>query len=135
FPYLTLVTDAREYQLERKDLYEYELKEQLPAKANGHVKAPAVGSNGNELTFGWEDNAITQGSTTNIPFSNSSSGEYAITFNTLTYEAAPFIIAYAINGTVMQRLDDNHFRLNGSFTKDAELTIDGIEDLDSWWID
>ncbi|MFB5946475.1 DUF5125 domain-containing protein [Albibacterium profundi] len=135
FPYLTLVASDKEYRLERTDLYEYTLDEQLPAKVSGYLKAPAVGDQGNELTFGWEDDAIVEGSTNNIPFSNSSSGQYAITFNTFDYHASPFIIAYAINGTVMQRVDDEHFRLDASYAQDEELIIDGIEDLDNWWID
>lgn len=135
FPYLTLVTEEMEYRMERTDLYEYALNAQLPAKVTGYIKAPSFGTQGNELTFGWEDNAIAEGSINKIPFSNSSSGEYAITFNTFDFEAAPFIIAYAINGKVMQRIDDNHFKLDMSFAKGEELTIDGIEDLAGWWID
>lgn len=135
YPFLTLVTSDKEYKLERTDLYEYALNAQLPAKVNGYLKTPVMDEQGNELTFGWEDNTIVQGSINNIPFSNSSSGQYAITFNTFDYEAAPFIIAYAINGTVMQRIDDDHFKLDASFTKNEELIIDGIEDLDDWWID
>lgn len=135
FPYLTLVTSEEEYRLERTDLYEYTLDEQLPAKVSGYLKAPAVGDQGNELTFGWEDDAIVEGSTNNIPFSNSSSGQYAITFNTFDYHASPFIIAYAINGAVMQRVDDEHFKLDATFDHHEELIIDGIEDLENWWID
>jgi len=135
YPFLTLVTETKEYRMERTALYEYALSDQLPAKVNGYIKAPAVGTQGNELTFGWENNEITQGVTGNIPFSNSSSGNYDITFNTFDYEAAPFIIAYAINEKVMERLDDNHFRLDLALSKGEELTIDGIEDLESWWLD
>lgn len=135
FPYLTLVTDNQDYRLERTALYEYALDAQLPAKLSGYLKGPAVGSQGNELTFGWEDNAIKEGSTAKIPFSNSSSGQYTLSFNTFDYEASPFIIAYAINGTVMQRVDDDHFRLDATYSKDEEITIDGIEDLSDWWID
>ncbi|MGK6350559.1 DUF5125 domain-containing protein [Parapedobacter sp. DT-150] len=135
YPYLTLVADETEYRLERTDLYTYAATGTFPAKVNGYIKTPAVGEAGNELTFGWADNAIKEGSTNSIPFSNAFSGEYTISFNSLTYEAAPFIIAYAINQTVMDRVDDNTFRVDLALNHEEEVIIDGFDDLESWWID
>ncbi|GAA4797118.1 hypothetical protein GCM10023231_27030 [Olivibacter ginsenosidimutans] len=135
YPYLTLVAGEETYRMERTDLYTYAATANFPIKVNAYIQAPKVGEAGNELTFGWEDNAIKEGSLTNIPFSNRSAGQYSITFNSLTYEAAPFIIAYAINETVMQRIDDNHYKLDMNLTNGQELAFEGISDFADWWID
>jgi len=136
YPYVTLVAaDDTEYRMERTGLYMYTASTSFPAKVNGYIKTPAYGQNGNELTFGWVENAIKEGSTSNIPFSNAFSGNYSITFNTLNYEASPFIIAYAINQTVMDRVDDNTYQVDLALNHEEPVVIDGFEDLDAWWID
>lgn len=135
YPYLTLVTDVAEYRLERTGPYTYAATSTFPARMSGYIKTPTFGEAGNELTFGWIDNAIKEGSTNNIPFSNAFSGEYTISFNSLTYEAAPFIIAYAINQTVMKRVDDTHYSVDLALNHEEEVIIDGFDDLASWWID
>lgn len=134
FPYLTLVSGETEYRMERTGLYQYEAKETFPMKVPGYIKAPAVGNYGNEISFGWEDNAITQGSVSTIPFSNFP-GEYAIEFNTYNYEASPFIVAYTVNGTVMERIDDSNYKVEMNLTKGQEITVDGIDNFSDWWID
>lgn len=55
----------------------------------GYVVAPAQGSNGNEITFGQGNEAITQGVTDYISFVNQKSGTFEVTFNTLTYAYTP----------------------------------------------
>lgn len=135
FPYLTLVTATGEHRMNRLNMYEYSANEVFPFSVKGYIKAPKVGSAGNEMTFGWEDNAVALGSVSEIPFSNSSSGRYSITFNTLNYQASPFIIAYAVNGTVMDRIDDNRFKAEVTISQGQDVTIDGIEDLSEWFID
>ena len=120
--------------MERTGLYQYEAKETFPMKVPGYIKAPAVGNYGNEISFGWEDNAITQGSVSTIPFSNFP-GEYAIEFNTYNYEASPFIVAYTVNGTVMERIDDSNYKVEMNLTKGQEITVDGIDNFSDWWID
>jgi hypothetical protein len=135
FPYLTLVTSDEEYRMERVGLYEYAATEDFPVKVKGYIKAPAIGDNGNEITFGWEDNQITQHSESSIPFSNSHAGEYTITFNTLSYEAAPFIISYSINDETMIRVDDNNYKVEMDFNQGDEIVVGGIDDFSDWWID
>ncbi len=134
YPYLTLVTADKEIRMERNSLYNYGVTQNFPMKVSAYIKAPAMGANGNEITFGWEDNAIKEGSTNNIPFSNFA-GEYSITFNTFDYQAAPFIIAYAINDVGMTRVDDNNYKVEMDFEKGQEIAVSGIEDFSGWWID
>lgn len=135
YPYLTLIAEDTEYRMERTGLYTYAAVTTFPAKVNGYIKTPAYGDNGNELTFGWEEHTIKEGSINNIPFSNAFSGDYTIMFNTLNYEASPFIIAYAINQTVMDRVDDNMYRVDLALNREEQVVIDGFDDLDAWWFD
>lgn len=135
YPYLTFVTADKEYRMEHTTGYNYELTETLPQKIKGYIKTPTVSSVGNEITFGVEGDAITHGSENNITFSNLTSGEYTIAFNTFDYSASPFIVAYAINATVMERVDDDNFTIDLSLTQGESITVDGIDDFSEWWID
>jgi hypothetical protein len=134
FPYLTLVSGAQQYRLERTGLYQYEATADFPSKLPGYIVAPAYGTNGNEIVFGWESDAVVHNSSNDIPFSNIP-GVYTVSFNTLTYAAAPFIIAYTINGDAMKRIDDEHFFLDMMISQGESLEVEGIDGFDSWWID
>lgn len=135
FPYIELITASKTYKLLKQAENTYTLTENLPFSVKGYLQTPKVGSHGNVMHFGWVNNEIAFGSTNEIPFSNSTSGTYSIQFNTLTYEASPFIIAYALNGQVFSRIDDNRYKVELMINKGAPITIDGIEDLSEWWID
>lgn len=135
YEYLSLITETQTYRMDKVGRNEYAITTNLPYQVKGYIEAPKIGAQGNILNFGWQNNAVELGSTASIPFSNSSSGTYTISFNTLSYEASPFIIAYAVNGTVMSRVDDNNFRADINITKAEEVAFDGIEDLSNWWID
>lgn len=135
FPFINLVTATKTYKMNRVALNKYELTENLPFKVSGYLQAPKFGANGNDINFGWESEAVTQGIIQNIPFSNSVSGVYTISFNTLTYEAAPFIIGYAFNGEGMKQINDNLYSVDLQIEKDKEIVIDGIEDVATWTVD
>lgn len=135
YPYLTFVTEDKEYTMPRVDGYNYELTEVLPQKIKGYIKTPTITANGNVMTFGLEGDAIVHGSTNNISFSNLTSGEYTISFNTFDYSAAPFIVAYAINGQEMEKVDDDNFKIDLALTQGQDVIVDGIDDFDEWWID
>lgn len=135
FPFLTLVTSTEELKMERTGLYQYEVTKTFPMKVKGYIKAPAVGKFGNEINFGWESNAIVEKSVNNITFSNSTAGEYSITFNTFSYEADPFIIGYKINGKEMSRIDDDNYKIDLDLKQGQEIEFGGIENINEWWID
>jgi hypothetical protein len=135
YEYISLVTETQTYRMNKVGRNQYALTANLPYQVKGYIEAPKFGLQGNVMQFGWQNNAVELGSTTSIPFSNSSSGTYTISFNTLNYQASPFIIAYAINGTVLNRVDDNNYRADITVAKDGEVTFDGIQDLAQWWID
>jgi hypothetical protein len=135
FTHLTLVAEnGDEYRMERTDLYSYTLTDYLPAKIKAYIRTPKMGEQGNELFFGWENNTITQGSTTFIPFSSSQTGVYSISFNTFDYSASPFL-RVLFNGEEMEMIDDNNYRISKSLAKGQKITVEGILDIEDWWID
>lgn len=135
YPYLTFVTADKEYKMEHIEGYNYEVTKTFPQKIKGYIKTPVISDNGTELTFGWENNAIKEGSTELISFSDFAAGEYTISFNTFDYSAAPFNVPYFINGQLMERIDDDNFKIDLDLTQNQEITIEGIENFKNWWID
>lgn len=139
YPYLTFVTADKEYQMLHKSGHNYELTATLPQKIKGYIKTPKATSNGNELTFGWEGEEIVFGSIEPITFSNLTAGEYTISFNTQDYSAAPFIIAYVVNGVEMDKLAESdteeRYKRDLTLKQGAEVRVEGIDDFSEWWID
>lgn len=135
FPSLKLVTeDGAELTMARTAKYNYAVVGDFPAKVKAYIVAPAYGQNGNDVTFGMTSGAITQGSTSYISFSEASAGTYSITFNTLTYAAAPFVVV-TINGKELSIVDDNNSAVVLNLAKGAEMVFDGISNIEDWWMD
>ncbi|MFD2905676.1 DUF5125 domain-containing protein [Sphingobacterium anhuiense] len=134
FPYLNLVTESKSYKMEKIGTNEYAVTESFPSSVKGYIQAPKVGEQGNPMNFGWVNNTVEIGSTTEIPFTNLTSGVYSIKFNTLTYEASPFINIY-LNGNLLSRVDDDYFKGEFELKNGEQVTFDGIDDVKNWWID
>lgn len=134
FPYLNLVTESKSYKMEKIGTNEYAVTESFPSSVKGYIQAPKVGEQGNLMNFGWVNNTVEIGSTTEIPFTNLTSSVYSIKFNTLTYEASPFINIY-LNGNLLSRMDDDHFKGELELKNGEQVTFDGIDDVKNWWID
>ena len=135
FPYLTLVDESgQEYRMNRESMYHYSVSGDFSQKMKAYIKTPKVGDNGNELTFGWEENTIQIGSTTSIPFSNTEPGNYAIQFNTFNYEASPFA-KLLLNGKEMELVENDIYALKLSWKRNDILTFEGVSAYDEWWID
>ena len=132
FPYLNLVAEGKTYRMAKVGPNQYEVSDDFKMKAPAYIQAPKVGEFGNPVQFGWENKAILQGIITPIPFSNGFDGVYKISFNTLTYAAAPFL-RYALNDTDMQMIDDNNFSVDLTVNKDEELIFEGLPA--GWWVD
>lgn len=134
FPYLTLVTsDGKEYKMDKAGNNLYKVKANFPMRVEGVIKAPKVGQYGNEMTFGWGDGAIAIGSTDNITFSNGAAGEYEISFNTVTFEGAPFV-NMKINGTDLNMVDGDNYRVDLSLKQGDAITFD-VPEFESYWLD
>ena len=135
YDYLTLVlSDNSEVKMSKVGMYQYKATAAFPQKVKAYIKTPVLNEQGKVLNFGWENSQVALGSTNLIPFSNSKAGTYDITFNTLTYEAAPFI-KLMFNGTEMTMIDDNNYKVEMNLTKGQTIEVAGISDYSSWWID
>ena len=135
YPFLTLVADdGTRYQMDRTASYMYEAEESFPMKLRAYIEAPAYGDHGNVLHFGYEGGNIREGVSNFIPFSYLADGVYPINFNTMTYEAGPFM-SYTINGTDLQMVSDDLYSVDLTLSKDQVIDIEGIPDVGSWWID
>ena len=125
FPYLTLVDEeGKEYRMERQSMYKYSVTGDFSQKMKAYIKTPKVGENGNELTFGWENGTIEAGSTNAISFSNTEPGNYAIKFNTLTYEAEPFA-KLKVNGEDMELVENDIYAIKLTLKKNDILAFEG----------
>ncbi|MEJ5054138.1 DUF5125 domain-containing protein [Sphingobacterium sp. MYb382] len=134
FPFLLLETPTGEYKMNRVAANQYEVEDTFTSSLNAFIKAPKFGTNGNEFTFGWGSDGVALGSKTEIPFSSVIAGKYKVSFNTLTFQAAPFV-APAINNIAMKRIDNDHYVLDMTLGKGDALEFKDIDNVDSWWID
>lgn len=135
FPYLTLVDDkGEEYLMKKQSLYNYSVTGRFPQDLKAYFKTPKVGENGNELTFGWDnDNLVAEGRNVNpITFAGTESEAFEVTFNTLTYEVGP-LQKVTFDGEDMVAVDATTFRIEKTLTQGQSITVGGIE-LNDWWI-
>ena len=136
YPYLILVTEDASYpMLPTERPYEYAATEPFPSTdLPAYIKTPVVDDKGREIVFGWEAGAVTQDVAENIPFVSPVGGSFSVTFNTKTYQAAPFF-EILLNDQKMTMIDKENYVIDVDLTKGQELTIEGLEDIAEWWID
>jgi len=136
YPYLILVTEDASYpMLPTEQPYEYAATEPFPSTdLPAYIKTPVVDDKGREIVFGWEAGAVIQDVAENIPFVSPVGGSFSVTFNTKTYQAAPFF-EILLNGQKMTMVDKENYEIDVDLTKGQELTIEGLEDIAEWWID
>ncbi|HPF50949.1 MAG TPA: DUF5125 domain-containing protein [Draconibacterium sp.] len=136
YPYLILVTENASYPMLPTDQpNEYAATEAFPSTdLPAYIKTPVIDDKGTEIVFGWEAGAVTEGVTTNIPFVSPVAGTFAVTFNTLTYEAAPFF-EILLNGIKMNMVDKENYQIDVDLTQGQDVTVEGLENIADWWID
>lgn len=135
FPYLTLVDESdNEYLMKKTSLYNYSATGHFPANFKAYIKSPKVGDNGNELTFGLDnDNMICQGEGLNtINFKGSEDEAYEVTFNTLTYEIGP-VTQISFDGENMKVEDSNTYSVQKMLSQGQSITVSGF-DINDWWL-
>ena len=136
YPYITLVSsDGNEYRMERTGLHSYAANAAFPAKVNAYIVAPKYGNNGNELRFGWNGDGIALNASQEIPFSSTSSGKYDITFNTRTFEAAPFAHIYFCGKEMSTTSTPDVYTVDLTLNTGDAITVEGIPNVDEWWLD
>ena len=136
YPYLILVTANASYpMLPTGQANEYAATEAFPSTdLPAYIKTPVVDDKGTEIVFGWEAGAVTNGVSTNIPFVSPVAGTYAVTFNTKTFEAAPFF-EILLNGQKMGMVDKDNYRIDVDLTQGQDVAVEGLGDIADWWID
>jgi len=136
YPYLILVTENASYPMEPTgEPNEYAATEAFPSTdLPAYIKTPVLDEKGNEIVFGWEAGEITKGVTDYIPFVSPVGGTYSVTFNSLTYEAAPFF-EILFNGQKMHMVDKENYEIDVDLTQGQGIEIEGLGNLDEWWID
>lgn len=136
FEYLTLTTsDGQQYKMESTaEAHTYAVEANFPAKCNATIQTSPVPGTDKVLHFGWSSGSVVLDSDTEIPFSNSQDG-YTITFNTLTFEASPFVTV-EINGTPATMTDDGNYEAVVSLTQGGDITVSGYaQGFADWTID
>jgi hypothetical protein len=136
YPYLILVTEDASYPMLPTGVpNEYAATEPFPSTdMPAYIKTPVIDGKGREIIFGWESGAVIQDVSENIPFVSPVGGIYSVTFNTKTYEAAPFF-EILFNGTKMRMVNKENYEIELDLTQGQELSIEGLEDIAEWWID
>ena len=128
FPYLTLVDESdNEYLMKKTSLYNYSATGKFPSDLKAYIKSPKVGDNGNELTFGLDnDNRIRQGEGLNpISFEGNDAEAYEVTFNTLTYEVGPL---------TQITFDGEKMKADGADAYSVQKTVVTGLDMTGWWL-
>ncbi len=127
FEYLTLTTtDGTEYKMmPTGEKHVYSVEGDFPAQCNATIKTTPVPDTDNVLNFGWASGAVALDATGEIPFSYSQRG-YTITFNTMTFEASPFV-TIEVNGTTTTMTDSGNYQAVVSLTKGGTIEFSGYE--------
>ena len=124
---------GEEYTMNREDKYVYSVTQRFPAEIRGVIVAPALGENGNEIVFGYENSEIKPYADGLIPFSNSVPARYAISFNTFSFEGSPFV-KLSINGQLLEAIDETTSKVDLTLAKGDKITPDGFPEFGEWWI-
>lgn len=134
YPSLTFRAETgEEYTMQREAQYVYSMTQRFPAEMRGVIVAPALGDNGNEIVFGYENSEIKPYADGMIPFSNSAPGRYTISFNTFSFEGSPFV-TMTLNGQKLEAITETTSGVDMSLTKGDTLIPDGFPEYAEWWI-
>lgn len=133
YPNLTFVTDdGDEYVMTRESAYTYSVTDNFPQQVKGKIYTPE-NDFGDRVVFGYESGEIKVDGMNSIPFSYAKAGNYTISFDTYTFEGAPFI-SPTINGENTETLDDDSSFVDLNLAKGALLEFDGFPDFENWWL-
>ena len=127
FAYLTLkAADGTEYKMEKKEKYVYAVTGNFPAAVDAYIETAPFESDNRTLSFGYDATGVNLDGAKAIPFSNGVAGDYEISFNTKTWEAAPFI-KLEINGVEAVMADKDIYTAVINIKKGDAVAITGYE--------
>lgn len=113
--------------------YDYKATANFGGKVNAKIVLPAYGENGNEISFGWNGSDVEMGASMDIPFS-SNTATFDATFNTLTYEASPFVKVFFGGRAMSMTGNADEYVVDASFTQGEVITVENL-DITDWYID
>ena len=127
FEYLTLkpVTGG-EFRMEKTGEFTYAVTGDFDASVDAFIETAPYDAAGRKLAFGYGATGVELNGTTPIPFSNGVAGNYEISFNTQTWEAAPFV-TLTVNGVEAVMIDKQNYAAVVSLHKGDAITIEGYE--------
>ena len=125
FEYLLLKPVAGgEYRMEKTGEFTYAVSGDFDASVDAFIETAPFDAAGRKFSFGYGATGVELGGTTPIPFSNGVAGNYAITFNTRTWEAAPFV-KLTVNGTEAVMIDKQNYAAVVNLHKGEAIVIEG----------
>jgi predicted small lipoprotein YifL len=134
FEYLTLTDDSgHDYRMDHGEGFNYAVTGDFPSEVKATITTAPVGDNDTTFTFGFKSGAIVLGGADPIPFSNGIAGNYTISFNTFTFEGAPFT-RLAVNGADAVMIDGDNYAAVVSLTQNGEVKIEGYAPGFKDWI-
>lgn len=132
FQTLTLKDDnGKTWEMKKTSDYKYEVTDYFPTLLKGHVSTPAVNSDGDVITLGWDGSALAVDEENPIPFSASIPGEYTISVDLMNLEAAPF--KYVV--TEDFDLSESKTEAVYSLRQGLGLVFPSIEGIADWDLD
>ena len=127
FEYLVLKPVAGgEYRMEKTGEFTYAVTGDFDASVDAFIETAPYDAAGRKLAFGYGATGVELNGTTPIPFSNGVAGNYEISFDTQTWEAAPFV-TLTVNGVEAVMIDKQNYAAVVSLHKGDAITIEGYE--------
>ena len=130
-----LVMGEEKLEMARQEGYFYSVTADFPQKPKGYFCTDALDADGTIATFGWKNGSVVWDSTSEIPFSNAVAGEYAITFDMLSFEAAPFLkLMFGGKELSLAEGSDSQYIAVMALSKGKNYAFEGL-DISSWTVD
>ena len=125
FEYLILkpVTGG-EYRMEKTGAFTYAVTGDFDASVDAFIETAPYDAAGRTLAFGYGATGVEVNGTTPIPFSNGVAGNYEISFNTQTWDAAPFV-TLTVNGVKAVMIDKENYAAVVNLNKGDDIVIEG----------
>ena len=125
FEYLLLkpVTGG-EYRMEKTGDCTYAVTGDFDASVDAFIETAPYDGAGRKLSFGYGSTGVELNGATPIPFSNGVAGNYEISFNTRSWEAAPFV-TLTVNGVEAVMIDKENYAAVVNLHKGDDVVIEG----------
>ncbi len=125
FDYLLLkpVTGG-EYRMEKTGDCTYAVTGDFDASVDAFIETAPYDGAGRKLSFGYGSTGVELNGATPIPFSNGVAGNYEISFNTRSWEAAPFV-TLTVNGVEAVMIDKENYAAVVNLHKGDDIVIEG----------